>query len=152
MSIVSIARVFGLCTLVLFVMPVSAQSDSGNMMKMNVSMKMQVSGAGELPVRTTTQNVCTSKDHDMRAMVQRQKDCTVSDYRQVGNVVSYHMTCGGNPPAMTGDARFELLSGGAIKGTVHANTRMGEQTAVMDMTYSGERTGSCHYTASQQKH
>lgn len=152
MTVASTVRLCAPVLLALLALPAWAQSDSGNMMKMKVTMKMQVPGAGVLPERTITQDVCTSKDHDMRAMVQRQKNCTVSDYRQVGQVVSYHMSCGGNPPTMTGDAHFELLSGGNIKGTVHANSVMGGQTAVMDMTYAGVRTGSCDYAASQQKH
>jgi hypothetical protein len=152
MSAMSIARICCVCLLVSLATPSWAQSDSGNMMKMNVTMKIQVPGAGTMPAQTLTQNVCTSADHDMRAMLQRQKDCTVSDYRQAGNVYSYHMSCGGTPPAMTGDAHFELLPGGDIKGSIHANSRMGDQSAVMDMTYAGERTGSCDYTASQHAH
>jgi len=53
---------------------------------------------------------------------------------------------------MTGDARFELLPNGNIKGSVHANSSMGGQSVLMDMTYAGERTGSCDYTAGRQKH
>ena len=87
----------------------------------------------------------------MRAMLQQQQDCTVSHYQQVGDVVSYHLVCGGDPPKMTGDARFELLPNGNIKGSVHANSSMGGQSVLMDMTYAGERTGSCDYTASRQK-
>jgi len=114
-------------------------------------MKMQLPGAGDMPAHTTTQDVCTSRDHDMRAMLQQQQDCIVSNYQQVGDVVSYHLVCGGDPPKMVGDARFELLPNGNIKGSVHANSSMGGQDVLMDMTYAGERTGSCDYTASRQK-
>lgn len=148
----SLASVGAVLVFALLAMPACAQSDSGNMMKMSVSMKMQMPGAGDIPAQATTQDVCMSRDLDMRAMLQRQKNCTVSDYRQAGNVVSYHVACGGNPPGMVGDARFELLPGGSIKGSVHANSSMGGKNMVMDMTYAGERTGSCDYAASHPKH
>jgi hypothetical protein len=151
-SFSSLARICGLCAFASLSMPAWAQSDSGNMMKMNVTVKMQMPGAGDIPAQTTTQDVCMSRDLDMRAMLQRQKDCRVSDYRQVDGVVSYQVVCGGDPPRMTGNARFELLSGGGIKGSVHANSNMGGKSMVVDMTYAGERTGSCDYAASQQKH
>lgn len=147
----SMVRICCLCAFALLATTASAQSDSGNMMKMSVTMKMQVPGAEGMPARTTTQDVCTSRSHDMRAMLQQQQDCTVSHYQQVGDVVSYHLVCGGDPPKMTGDARFELLPNGNIKGSVHANSSMGGQSVLMDMTYAGERTGSCDYTASRQK-
>lgn len=150
MPLPPLARICSLCAFVLLATAASARSDSGNMMKMSVTMKMQMSGAGDMPAHTTTQDVCTSRNRDMRAMLQQQ-DCTVSDYQQVGDVVSYHLVCGGNPPKMTGDARFELLPNGDIKGSVHANSSMGGQSVIMDMTYAGEHTGSCDYTASRQK-
>ena len=62
-----------------------------------------------MSAHTTTQDVCTSSDRDMRAMLQQQQGCTVSDYRQIGDVVSDHPVCGGNPPKMTGEARFEMI-------------------------------------------
>lgn len=151
MSVSSLMRICCLCALALPVTAALAQSDSGNMMKMNVTMKMQLPGAGNMPAHTTTQDVCTSRDHDMRAMLQQQQDCIVSNYQQVGDVVSYHLVCGGDPPKMVGDARFELLPNGNIKGSVRANSSMGGQNVLMDMTYAGERTGSCDYTASRQE-
>jgi len=152
MPVSSMLRRFGPYAFALLATTALAQSDSGNMMKMTVTMKMQVPGAGDLPARTTTQDVCASRDHDMRAMLQQQQDCVVSDYRQLGSVISYHLACGGNPPRMTGDARFELLPGGDIHGSVHANSNIGGQSVVMDMTYAGQRTGSCDYSASRQRH
>ncbi|WP_286042183.1 DUF3617 family protein [Rhodanobacter thiooxydans] len=122
------------------------------MLKMSVTMKMQVPGAGDLPVRTTTLDVCISSSHDMRVILQRQRGCVVSDYRQVGHVVSYHLVCGGDPPRMTGDASFELLPDGGTNGSVHANGYIGGQGVVMDMTYAGQRTDSCDYAASRQRH
>ena len=151
MPVSSLRRICCLCALALPATAALAQSDSGNMMKMNVTMKMQLPGAGDMPAHTTTQDVCTSRDHDMRAMLQQQQDCIVSNYQQVGDVVSYHLVCGGDPPKMVGDARFELLPNGNIKGSVHANSSMGGQDVLMDMTYAGERTGSCDYTASRHK-
>ena len=70
----SMMRICCLCAFALAATTASAQSDSGNMMKMSVTMKMQVPGAGDMPARTTTQDVCTSRNHDMRAMLQQQLD------------------------------------------------------------------------------
>lgn len=152
MSTFSMLRMSALCAFGMLATTAAAQSDSGNMMKMTITMKMQMAGLGDMPARTVTQNVCTSKDHDMRAMLQQKKDCVVSNYRQNGNVISYHVVCGGNPPRMTGDAQFELQPGGDINGSLHANSNMRGHDVVMDMTYAGQRTGSCDYTMSRQKH
>lgn len=152
MSAFPMLRFAALCVFCVIAPTTAAQSDSGNMMKMSITMKMQMAGLGDMPARTVNQNVCTSKDHDMRSMLQQQKDCVVSNYHQQGNVISYHVVCGGNPPRMTGDAQFELLPGGDIRGSMHADSNMNGQAMVMDMTYAGQRTGSCDYTASRQKH
>lgn len=148
MSTWSMLRLCGLCTMGLLATAAVAQSDSGNMMKMTITMKMQMAGLGDMPARTVTRDVCTSKDHDMRAMIQQQKDCVVSNYTHIGNAVSYHVVCGGSPPSMTGDARFELLRGGDIRGSMHTNSNRSGRSMVMDMTYAGQHTGSCDYTAS----
>ena len=87
----------------------------------------------------------------MRAMLQQQQDCTVSDCRQVGDVVSYHLVRGSDPPKMTGDVRFELLPSGNIKDSVHANSSMGGQSVPIDMTCAGERTCSCDYTTNRHR-
>lgn len=65
MSTCSMLRLCGLCTMGLLATAAVAQSDSGNMMKMTITMKMQMAGLGDMPARTVTRDVCTSKDHDM---------------------------------------------------------------------------------------
>lgn len=143
---VSLVRSCCLGLLVLFTSAAYAQSQPGNMMKMTISMKMQIPGMGSVPAQTVTQNVCTAKDPDMRAMMEEQKDCAITNYKKVGNVVSYHVTCGGNSPTMSGDAQFELRPDGSINGSIKATTNMSGQSVAMDMTYAGVRTGSCEYT------
>lgn len=151
LSSLSIIRVSSVCLLVLLATSAWAQSGSGNMVKVDITMKMQLPGAADMPAQMITQDVCMSSDPDMRAMLQQQKDCAVSGYRKVGNVVHYHVACGGNPPTMAGDARFELLPGGNINGSLHANSNMGGQSVVVDMTYAGVRTGSCDYKANASR-
>src|SRR3546814_10139002 len=90
-SSLSIIRVGSMCLSILLAASAWAQSGSGNMMKVDITMKMQLPGAANMPAQKVTQNVCMSSDPDMRAMLQQQKDCAVSDYRKVGNVVSYHV-------------------------------------------------------------
>lgn len=119
-----LARICSLCVLALLATAASAQSNSGNMMKMNATMKMQVPGVGHACAYGYAGRVHL-QDHDVRAMLQQQQGCTVSDYPQVGDVVSYRLVCGGKPPKTTGDARFELLpNNGNIRGSVHANSSM----------------------------
>lgn len=143
----SIVRICGMGLFALLAASAWAQPEGGNMVQVDITMKMQLPGAASMPAQRVTQNVCMSSDPDMRAMLQQQKDCAVSDYRKVGNVVSYRVACGGNPPTMTGDARFELLPGGNINGSLHANSTVGGQSMAVDMTYAGVRTGSCDYKA-----
>lgn len=52
------------------------------MMKMNVTVKMRMPGAGDMPAQTTGQFAGMSGNRGMRAMPQRQRDCAVSDCRQ----------------------------------------------------------------------
>ena len=152
MSTFSMRRFCGFCAVGVLATAAWAQTDSGNMMKVTVTMKMQMAGMGDMPARTVTRNVCTSKDRDMRAMLQQQKDCVVSNYTQTGSTVSYHVVCGGSSPSMTGDAQFDLLPGGDIRGKLHATSNRIGQNMVMDMTYAGQRTGSCNDTASHAGH
>lgn len=145
---VSFIRSCCLGLLVALVPVAYAQAEPGNMMKMTINVKMNIPGMGSIPAQNMTQNICTAKDPDLRSMVQQQQqqDCTVSDYKKVGNVVSYHVVCGGKSPTMTGDAKFEMRPDGGISGTVRASSNAGGQNVVMDMTYTGVRTGSCDYT------
>jgi len=47
----------------------------------------------------------------------------VSNYRQTGDVVGYHLVCGGDPPRMIGDVCFELLPDGPTAMSRAASTR-----------------------------
>jgi len=66
----------------------------------------------------------------------RQKDCTISDYKIEGSTVSWKMSC---PKSnMTGDGTM-TYSADSYTGEFHA--KMGEQT--MTMHYTGKRLGEC---------
>lgn len=125
-----------------------AQSGPGNMMEWTPPWKSRVRAT---PAQVTTRLVCMSGDPDMRAMLQRQKDCAVGNCRQAGDAASDHTTGGGDPPGVVGDARCERLPGGDIHGGVHADSSLDGHGMAMDMTLAVERAGGWDYAASQQK-
>lgn len=77
------------------------------MMKMNVTVKMRMPGAGDMPAQTTGQFAGMCGDRGMRdaaaAEALRRQRLPAG-----GDAVSRHATCGGDPPMTAGDARFEL--------------------------------------------
>lgn len=117
--------------------------EPGNLMNMTVTTRMQM-GASQLPPNTRTDKTCISaKKPDLRQMVSRNKSCKISDYRQLGGTISYHISC--TQPPMSGDGKFTLLANGGIHGTVHAHADAGGRKLGMDMTEDGTRIGSCDY-------
>ena len=63
--------------------------------------------------------------------------CKVSDYKQVGNTVSWKMACTGQQP-MTGEGEL-AFAGDAYTGTIKMNMAQG----AMAMKMSGKRIGDC---------
>ncbi len=66
-----------------------------------------------------------------------QKDCTVSDYKTTGNVVSWKMACVGQM-AMTGTGEL-TFKGDTYEGAIKMTTGQGEMT----MHMAGKRAGDC---------
>lgn len=127
------------------VMPACA-SEPGNLMKVTSSMHMQMAGAPAMAPMQHTQTVCSAVKHpDPRDVMRNGGQCRVSDYKMIGNTVSYHVTCGA-PTHMSGDGKFTLLANSGIHGVMRMSGNAGGQSMQMDMTVDGTRVGSCDYT------
>lgn len=68
-------------------------------------------------------------------------DCKVSDYKTVGNKVSWSMVCSGAQP-MSGTGEF-VYQADAYTGTMVMNMERGGQGMPMTMKYTGKRLGDC---------
>jgi hypothetical protein len=68
-------------------------------------------------------------------------DCKVTNYKTVGNTVSWDMACSGAQP-VSGHAEFTYTAD-TYNGTMTANMARGGQPMDMNMKYSGKRLGDC---------
>lgn len=140
--------VLSLCALCLFAttgVPTLAHAEPGNLIKMTVSVKMQLPGIN-VPARSHTMQSCAStKKPDARKMVQKAKGCTTSGYKEVGDTVSFRMECT-EPMAMKGDTTFTMAADGGVRGTTHMTSAIEGKAMVIDTTYEGQRIGACDYT------
>ncbi len=135
----------GICLLALVAVPAGA-SEAGNMMKMTTTTQMSMAGMPAMGPMTHAMDVCTSaKKPDPTQMMKHQGACKVSDYKQVGDTISYHMTCSGHMQ-MSGEGKFEMLPGGGIRGRSHITGNAGGHSMTMDVAYDGQRIGACDYT------
>ncbi len=148
MNMHPVLKLCRLSVLALIATPLLAQTEPGNLMKVTVTSKMQMPGMANMPARTSSETVCTSvKKPDPRQLMKKNKNCTVSNYQQAGGTISYHMACTGRMQ-MSGDGKFEMLSGGNVRGQIqmHMANSAGGRTMSMKMSYDGQRIGSCEYT------
>ena len=106
-----------------------------------VTMKMSMPGM-TMPEMKSTQ--CITADQlakDPTTGLPRgaaaQKDCSVSDYKTTGNVVSWKMACTGQM-AMTGTGEL-TFKGDTYEGAIKMSTGQGEMTMYM----AGKRAGDC---------
>lgn len=145
MNLRSPSTICGLCALALFAAPAFAQSEPGNQMQLTNTIKVQMGGTS-MPARTTTTQTCVSaKKPDPREMLKQQKECAISNYRQLGDTVSYRLTCTGEM-TMVSDATFHFQADGGMHGTVHSEGGVEGRKMVTDVSIDGKRIGSCQYT------
>lgn len=139
-------RILVLCAFAMVTTPGLAASEAGNMMKMTVTVTVNMAGLPlNLPPTTHTQDVCTSaKKPDPRELTRQQKDCRLTDYKEVGNTISYRLQCDGKMQ-MTGEGSLETQTNGNLRGTMHLAGTTNGQAMAMDVAYDGQRTGSCDY-------
>jgi hypothetical protein len=108
-----------------------------------ITMQMQMPNMPmQMPPTTTTQCVTEEqlkKDPSagLPSGPQGPNACKVSDYKLVGDTVSWKMACSG-PQAMNGDGEM------TFKGDSYAGTmKMTSPQGAMSMKLAGKRTGEC---------
>ena len=143
-------RFAAVCVCALIAVPAIAVAEPGDMMRMTINGKVQISNPQmSMAIPSISKDVCSPKQVDVRSLVtqsSRNKECAYTNYKQDGNTVSFHYACTGDKQQLDGDGSFTIQSGG-VHGTIHANSSMHGQATVVDMTYEGSRTGaSCEYT------
>ena len=138
-------RLAGAGLLLIAALPVRG-TEPGKLMKMTTTMRMQMPGMPAMSPMAHTMTVCSPvRLTDPKQLLQRQQACTVSNVRQSGQTLSYHMECPGEA-SMSGDGSFRIAANGDVHGSFHmVGTREG-QSMVMDSTIDGERIGACDYT------
>jgi hypothetical protein len=115
-----------------------------------VTMEMEMPGMPQgMPPMTMTQCVTKEEAADPSKAIPRNPngrgamppDCKVSDYKTVGNKVSWSMKCEGQNP-MTGSGEF-TYTGDTYTGVMKMNMERNGQPMAMTMKYTGKRLGDC---------
>ena len=139
-----------LLALTAFCLPALAYAEPGDMMHMSASIKMQMAGMQvNIPPQTFNKDICVSKQHDARDIVrqsQRNKTCTVTDYKLSGAGGSFHYACSGEMQ-VAGDGSFEAKAGGGSHVAINAAGNIHGQPMQMNMSFDTTPSGaSCDYT------
>ena len=143
----NVRLLLALCTVALEVVSWPVWAAPGNLMEMTTTTTMKMAGMPAIQPQTHTTRICTSAAKpDARDLVPHRKDCRVSDYRQSGDTVSYHMSCAGKME-MQGDTRLRMSGDGSVHGTVHMTAADAGHPMVMDSVFDGKRIGKCDYTS-----
>lgn len=85
---------------------------------------------------------CYTKDEvkDQKKMINRDKDCTVTDLKSSGNKVAWKMKCTGkNPGTFSGETVF---SGDSYESSMTMESEGGKGSTV-NMKVKGKRVGNC---------
>ncbi len=118
-----------------------AQSGTGNLYRVTTKMEM-VGMPIQLPSQTV--EVCGPRNQASEKMVPHDENCTVTDFRVVGNKSSYTLTCRGEN-AMTAKGEFEQLGPDAYRGKMHMVGNSGGESMEMNMTFDGKKIRDCDY-------
>ena len=103
-----------------------------------ISSKMEMPG---MPMAMPAQvnRICVAKGAKDEDYIPRQGNCRMTVSKRTGNKFSYRMECTGSDAAtMDGEVVFGT---GAYEGKMKMT--MAGSSQAMQMTYSGQRTGSC---------
>ena len=114
-----------------------------------VTVEMDMPGMPQkMPPTTMTQCLTKADVEDATKIVPpapgrggMPSDCKVTDYKTVGNKVSWSMACSGATP-MTGETEF-VYSGDTYVGTMTMTMERAGQPMTMKMKYEGKRLGDC---------
>lgn len=115
--------------------------------EVTIEMAMPNMPAGMMPPMKTTQCITKEDAADPQKAIpssgrgNMQSDCKVTNYKTVGNTVSWDMACTGAQP-MNGHSEFTYTAD-SYTGTMTMNGARGGQEMAMSMKYSGKRLGDC---------
>ena len=103
-----------------------------------ITSRMEMPGmALSVPAQVVKQ--CVVKNGKDDEYIPRKSECKMVDSKRTGNKYAYKMLCGGSEPAtMEGEVTFGT---GAYEGKMRMT--MTKSNESMQMTYSGQRIGSC---------
>ena len=120
---------------------VLAQSGTGNLYRVTTKMEM-VGMPFAMPSQTI--EVCGPKNQASEKMVPHDENCTVSDFRVVGNKSSYTLVCRGED-AMTAKGEFEQLGPDAYRGKMHMVGSSDGEPIEMTTNFEGKKIRDCDY-------
>jgi hypothetical protein len=106
-----------------------------------ITSRMEMPGMA-LSVPAQVVKLCVAKNGKDDEFIPRKSECKIVDSKRTGNKFTYKMACGGSDPAtMDGEVVFGT---GAYEGKMRMTMTKSNQS--MQMTYSGQRIGSCTAT------
>ena len=118
-----------------------AQAGTGNLYR--VTSKIEMDGM-PFPMPSRAVDVCGPKNQASDKMVPREENCTISNFRVVGNKSSFNMTCTGQNP-MTATGEFEQLGADAYRGRMQMKGQMEGEPMNMTMNFEGKKIRDCNY-------
>lgn len=118
-----------------------AQSGSGNLYRVTTRMEM-VGMPFQLPAQTV--EVCGPKNQASEKMVPHDENCSVTDFRVVGNKSTYTLVCRGKDP-MTAKGEFEQLGPDAYRGKMHMTGSSDGESMEMIANFEGKKIRDCDY-------
>ena len=105
----------------------------------NMSTRMEMAG---MPAQAMNHQVCMQKGETQPEKMSQDKNCKVTEQRQVGNTFTWKVVCTGRD-AMAGEGRM-TRSGNAMDGRMRLQGKSGGETMDMTIVYSGKLAGGCN--------
>ncbi|GAB3786149.1 DUF3617 domain-containing protein [Dyella agri] len=121
-----------------------AQKMDGKLIEVSQTVTIQMQSMA-VPPQTMSRKICTAPDKfDPQALLQEGSDCSISDYRENGSTITFHVACT-SPHLVAAEGVLHRHADGGIDGSMHAAmTAVGRPVAV-ETTYQGRPVGSCDY-------
>ena len=111
----------------------------------NMSTRMEMAG---MPAQALNHQVCMQKGETQPEKMSQDKNCKVTEQRQVGNTFTWKIVCTGRD-AMTGEGEM-TRSGSSMNGRMRMQGKSGGETLDMSIVYSGKLAGGCNAGERQQ--
>lgn len=138
------ARPLLLACLSLAALPALAQGGPDELW--NMSTRMEMAG---MPGQTFPSQVCMKKGEAQPQKMSQDKNCKVTDVRNVGNKTSWKVVCTGRD-AMSGTGEITRTRD-SMDGRIRLQGRSGGETMDMTMVLSGKLAGGCNAGEEQKK-